>query len=99
MAGTPVSHRVFLPLSMGWFGRSPVTCPRSAGVSVAGLRKQLSGRSISRLLILRLGYVTVKVCVIVSCCASHIKHEVHLPETPEKTQVGSVCIVTFMLTF
>ena len=36
--------------------RSPVTFPRSAGVSAAGLRKQLSGLSISSFLALSLGW-------------------------------------------
>ena len=36
--------------------RSPVTCPRSAGVSAAGLRKHLSGLSISSFLALNVGW-------------------------------------------
>ena len=53
---TSVAYSFSLPFSVVLFiNSSPVTCARSAGVSAAGLPKQLSGLSISSLLALSLG--------------------------------------------
>ena len=53
---TSVAYSFSLPFSVVLFiNSSPVTCTRSAGVSAAGLPKQLSGLSISSLLALSLG--------------------------------------------